>query len=246
MTTRATTGRVRPGSATLGAVSALQPAGLRGVHPLDLIRPRFRGVLHQYATGVAVAIGCVLIALAHSDRARAAATVYAVSLAAVFGTSALYHRITWRPSLRAIMQRLDHSMIYVFIAGTYTPFAVLTLHGGTAATMLAIAWTGALLGVGSRVLFDRTPRYVTVPLYAGLGWTAAFVVPQLIGGAGVAPFVLLCVGGLGYTVGGLMYAFRWPNPSPRIFGYHEMFHLLTIVAALCHYVAVSFAVYQAG
>jgi hemolysin III len=219
-------------------------AALGVVHPRDSVRPRLRGVLHQYACAVAIAIGCVLVAGAENERARVAAAVYAVSLAALFGVSALYHRVRWRPSLRALMKRLDHSMIFVFIAGTYTPFALLVLHGSTALIVLTIVWSGAAVGVGSRIFWQHAPRWVTVPLYVGLGWVAAFIVPQLIGGVGIAPFVLLCVGGVAYTVGGVMYALRRPDPAPSTFGYHEVFHLMTIIAAICHYVAVSFAVYQ--
>jgi hemolysin III len=229
------TGMTHPGrlSSALGAV-----------HPRDLVRPRLRGVLHQYACAVAIAIGCILVSQAENERARLAASVYAVSLAALFGVSAAYHRITWRPSLRAWVARIDHSMIFVFIAGTYTPFALLVLRGTTAIVVLAVVWTGAALGVGSRLLWHRAPRWVTVPLYIGLGWVAAFIVPQLIGGAGIAVFVLLCVGGVAYTIGGVMYALRRPDPAPNTFGYHEVFHLMTVIAAICHYVAVSFVVYQ--
>lgn len=228
-------------SSRLATVSAMTyPA----VHPRDRARPRLRGVLHQYACAVAVAIGCILVSGAGSDRARLAAAIYASTLAALFGVSAAYHRIVWRPSLRPWMKRLDHSMIFLFIAGSYTPFAALALHGTTALVVLAVVWTGAALGVGSRLLWHRASRWVTVPLYIGLGWVAAFIVPQLIGGAGVAPFVLLCVGGVAYTIGGVMYALRRPDPAPKIFGYHEVFHLMTVVAAVCHYVAVSFVVYQ--
>lgn len=214
-------------------------------HPRDLIRPRLRGVLHAYAFVVALATGAVLVSLADTNRARAAAAIYAVSLAGLFGTSALYHRITWRPKWREWIGRIDHSMIFVFIAGTYTPFALLVLHGTLATSVLTIVWVGAVLGVGTRLLWQRAPRFATLPLYVGLGWVAAFIVPQLIGG-GIAPFVLLCVGGVAYTVGGVMYALRRPDPAPNTFGYHELFHLMTIIAATCHYVAVSFAVYSAS
>lgn len=214
-------------------------------HPRDVLKPSMRGVLHQYAFVAALATGIVLVAVSEPGRPRVAATVYAVCLAGLFGVSALYHRVNWRPAARAVMTRLDHSMIFVFIAGTYTPFALLTLHGATALVVLTIVWTGAALGVGSRLLWTRAPRFATLPLYVGLGWVAAFIVPQLIGGAGVAPFVLLCVGGAAYTAGGIMYALRRPDPAPRTFGYHEVFHLMTLIAATCHYVAVSFAIYQA-
>jgi hemolysin III len=214
-------------------------------HPRDLVRPRLRGVLHKYAFLVAVATGTVLISLAETDKARVAASVYAVSLAGLFGFSALYHRVSWRPQLLALLKRIDHSMIFVFIAGTYTPFALLVLHGATAVAVLSGVWAGAVLGVGMRLLWQRAPRFAVLPLYVGLGWVAAFIVPQLLGAAGIAPFVLLCIGGVAYTTGGIMYGLRRPDPAPRVFGYHELFHLMTIIGATCHYVAVSFAVYQA-
>ena len=202
-------------------------------------------MLHKYAFGVAVATGTILISLAETERAKVAATIYAVSMAGLFGISALYHRVTWRPHLGALMKRLDHSMIFVFIAGTYTPFALLVLHGTATVWMLSGVWAGAVIGVGTRLLWRRAPRFAILPLYVGLGWVAAFVVPQLLGAAGIAPFVLLCVGGVAYTTGGVMYALRRPDPAPRVFGYHELFHLMTIIGATCHYIAVSFAVYQA-
>lgn len=213
-------------------------------HPRDLVRPRLRGVLHQWAFGVALVIGVVLVALAPGPRPRLAAAVYAVALALVFGTSAAYHRIGWRGRARAVMRRLDHAMIFVFIAGSYTPFALLVLPARTARWVLAVVWAGAALGVASRMAWMRAPRALVLPLYVGLGWVAAFVVPALLHRGGIAPFVLLCVGGGIYTAGGVVYALRRPDPAPTVFGYHEVFHLLTLLAACCHYIAVSFAVYR--
>ena len=219
-------------------------SGSIALHSRDLARPRLRGVLHKYAFSVAVATGTVLISLAETEKARIAASIYAASMISLFGVSALYHRVTWRPRLGALMKRLDHSMIFVFIAGTYTPFALLVLHGAAAVGVLSGVWAGALVGVGTRLLWRRAPRFAILPFYIGLGWVAAFVVPQLLGAAGIAPFVLLCVGGVAYTIGGVMYALKRPDPAPRVFGYHEFFHLMTIIGATCHYIAVSFAVYQ--
>ena len=213
-------------------------------HPRDMVKPRLRGVLHQYAFLVALATGAVLVTLAPAGRPRLGASIYAVSLALLFGTSALYHRVTWRERARAVMKRLDHSMIFVFIAGTYTPFALLLLHGTTEVVVLTVVWVGAVLGVGSRLLWLGAPRWAIVPLYIALGWVAMFIVPELVGAGGIAPFVLLCVGGAAYTTGGVIYALRRPDPAPAVFGYHEMFHLMTLIAAICHYVAVSFTVYR--
>ncbi len=213
------------------------------VHHRDLVKPRMRGILHQYAFLSCLITGVVLVALAPDARARIASVVYAVCLAGLFGISALYHRRSWGERGHRIMARLDHSMIFVFIAGTYTPFALLLLHGTTSLVVLVVVWSGATLGVLTQVLWLHAPRFATVPLYLALGWTAAFIVPQLLHVGGVAPFVLLCVGGVAYSVGGIVYAARRPDPAPKVFGYHEVFHAMTVVAAICHYIAISFAVY---
>ncbi|HEU0243505.1 MAG TPA: hemolysin III family protein [Candidatus Limnocylindrales bacterium] len=212
-------------------------------HVRDRVRPRLRGVLHQYAFLACLVTGIVLVALVPDRRARVGAVVYAVCLAGLFGISALYHRRSWGERGRRVMARLDHSMIFVFIAGTYTPFALLVLRGTTSLVVLVVVWAGAAVGVATRVLWLRAPRFTTVPLYLALGWTAAFVVPQLIHFGGVAPFVLLVVGGAMYSVGGIVYAARRPDPAPAVFGYHEVFHAMTCAAAVCHYIAISFAVY---
>ena len=212
-------------------------------HARDRVKPRMRGVLHQWAFVTCLATGAVLVALAPDARARVASLVYSLSLALLFGTSALYHRVSWHPAARAAMKRLDHSMIFVLIAGTYTPFALLVLRGTATTVVLAVVWGGAALGVLSRMAWLNAPRAFVIVLYLGLGWVAAFFVPQLIHRGGIAPFVLLCVGGAIYSVGAVIYAARRPDPRPQTFGYHEVFHACTLVAALCHYVAVSFAVY---
>lgn len=210
----------------------------------DPAKPRWRGVLHQYAFGVAVVAGGVLVGVAPGARQRVAAGIYALTLALLFGTSALYHRGRWQARAHGVMKRLDHSMIFLFIAGSYTPFALLVLRGTTAVVVLAVVWTGALTGVATRLLWLGAPRWALLPLYLLLGWVAAFTVPQLIQFGGVAPFVLLGVGGAAYSAGGLIYALQRPDPDPAVFGYHELFHLMTLIAATCHYVAVSFAVYR--
>jgi hemolysin III len=213
------------------------------VHVRDRVKPRMRGYLHQYAFMACLITGIVLVALAPSARARVGAGVYAVCLAGLFGISALYHRRAWGERGHRVMARLDHSMIFIFIAGTYTPFALLLLHGTTSVVVLAIVWVGAALGVATQLLWTHAPRYATVPLYLALGWTAAFIVPQLLHVGGVATFVLICAGGLAYTLGGIVYAVRPPDRAPKVFGYHEVFHSMTVIAAVCHYIAISFAVY---
>ncbi|HMA46623.1 MAG TPA: hemolysin III family protein [Frankiaceae bacterium] len=216
------------------------------IHPRDAVRPRLRGWLHAGAFPVSLVAGAVVVALAVPGRPRVGAGVYAATVALLFGTSALYHRVRWSPTRLRVMARVDHSMIFVFIAGTYTPFALLVLPPGTARTVLAVVWGGAAVGILLRVLWLHAPRLLTVPLYIGLGWVAVFVFPDLLRYGGVAAFVLLVVGGVLYSVGAVVYATRRPDPAPRVFGYHEVFHLFVLVAALCHYVAVFFALYARG
>jgi hemolysin III len=162
----------------------------------------------------------------------------------LFGTSALYHRLNWTERSRALMKRLDHSMIFVFIAGTYTPIAVLTLPRTSAVAVLAVVWTGALFGASLQTVWPAAPRWLSVPTYVALGWVAAFVFPGLLHGGGVAAFVLIALGGVVYTLGALVYGLKRPNPVPGVFGFHEVFHLCTLVAALCHYVAIWIAVFS--
>ena len=166
-----------------------------------------------------------------------------VSIPILQVTSALYHRRNWGPRAHMVMKRLDHSMIFVFIAGTYTPIAALTLPEGAMIGVLIAVWTGALLGVALQTLWPQAPRWLSAPCYIALGWVAAFVFPDLLHNAGVAAFVLIAVGGVVYTIGGVVYAMKRPNPWPGVFCFHEVFHFCTLVAALCHYVAISFAVF---
>jgi hemolysin III len=217
----------------------------RAAHPLT--RPRLRGWLHVWAFAASLATGATLVAVVAATRGDGAATasaVYAATVSLLFGTSALYHRITWTPVRRAVMARLDHAMIFSFIAGTYTPFAAVLLPGTSGRVVLAVVWTGAAAGIVFQVLWLSAPRWLTVPLYLSLGWVAVFVFPQLIRRGGVAAFVLLVVGGLLYSVGAVVYGLRRPDPVPHVFGYHEVFHLCTVLAAACHYIAIWLAVYS--
>ena len=157
----------------------------------------------------------------------------------LFGVSALYHRRTWRTERgRAVMKRLDHSMIFLFIAGTYTPVATLAMPGDTARMVLLVVWSGALAGVVLKTVWPPAPSWVGVPIYLALGWVAVFVLPDMLRSGGVAALVLLLVGGLLYTVGAVFYATRWPNPWPRTFGFHEFFYAATVLAEICHHVAI--------
>jgi len=212
----------------------------------EAIKPRLRGVLHEAAFAVSLITGTALVCLADPGRARVAALVYALSVALLFGTSAAYHRGTWSPRAHALMARLDHSMIFVLIAGTYTPFALLLLEGTTRWVVFGVVWGGAALGVLLRNTVRQPARWLFVGLYLALGWVAVGVLPQILEAGGVAVLVLLLLGGLFYTLGAIVYALRRPDPSPRWFGFHEVFHAFTLLAFATHYVAVSFATYGAS
>jgi hemolysin III len=229
--------------------------GPEGAHPradalvatLVELKPRLRGWLHTYAAGVSIASGAVLVAVAAALRGTHAGlptSIYALTVTLLFGTSALYHRLNWSPRAHEVMKRLDHSMIFVFIAGSYTPIAVLTLPRTSAIAVLAVVWTGALFGVALQSAWPSAPRWISVPCYVALGWVAVFVFPDLLHNGGVAAFVLIAAGGLIYTLGALAYAFKRPNPAPGTFGFHEVFHACTLAAAICHYIAIWLAVFS--
>jgi hemolysin III len=204
-------------------------------------KPRLRGVFHQWACAGSVPLGLALVVVAGTTRARIALGVYGVSLVALFGVSALYHRINWRSLTgRAWVRRLDHSMIFVLIAGSYTPFAVLVLHGPLAVVILVAVWTGGLLGVGFNLVWRDSPTWLRSALYVGLGWIALAAVPQLEAAIGLFALTLLGLGGVLYTLGAVVYAVRRPDPVPAVFGYHELFHILVIAAAVLQYAVIAF------
>ena len=213
----------------------------------ELVKPRLRGVSHQWAFFVALVAGIVLVIAAPSGRATLAATIYAISMAAMFGASALYHRVDWKSlSARRWMRRLDHSMIYLLIAGTYTPFALLVLDGGLAQAVLIAIWGGAALGIGLKLLWPDTPKWLTAAVYVTLGWVAIIAFPQLASELGPVGMGLVAAGGILYTAGALVYALRRPDPYPAVFGYHEIFHVLVIAAAVLQFVAVAAYALPAG
>ena len=215
------------------------------VHELTAaLKPRLRGVLHEAAFAVSLVTGTVLVCLADAGRERAAAAVYAVSVALLFGTSAAYHRGSWSGRSQEVMKRLDHSMIFILIAGTYTPFSLLLLEGTARWVVFGLVWGGALAGVVLRNVVRRPARWLFVGIYLLLGWVALGVLPQLHDRGGAVVVTLLLVGGLFYSLGALVYALRRPDPSPRWFGFHEVFHAFTLAAFAVHYVAVSFATYS--
>jgi hemolysin III len=210
---------------------------------LDLGKPRLRGVSHQWAFYVSLAIGAALVAAAEAGQPRLAAAVYALSVAALFGTSALYHRITWvSRAARRWMKRLDHSMIFFLIAGTYTPFALLVLDGALATVILVVVWSGALAGILMKLVWIDAPKALVAILYLALGWVAVAAFPTMLDELGITGTALVAVGGLLYTVGALVYAFQRPNPAPAVFGYHEVFHALVILAAALQYAVIAFYV----
>jgi hemolysin III len=203
------------------------------------IRPRLRGVSHQYAFFVSLASGTLLVLLAATTKASVAAAIYAASVSALFGVSALYHRVTWTTAARRRMRRLDHSMIFLLIAGTYTPVGLLVLHGTLATVVLAVVWGGALAGIVLELAWTTAPRWLGGTVYLALGWVAVVAMPQLFARLGMTGGLLLVAGGLVYSAGAAVYALRRPDPVPLVFGYHEVFHLLVIAGVAAHFLAIS-------
>jgi hemolysin III len=202
-------------------------------------KPLLRGVLHQVAFFASLAVAPLLIIGADGGRARLAAAVFAGSVAACFGASALYHRVTWTPGVRLWMRRVDHAGVYVLIAGTYTPVSLLVLRGAWRPTILAIVWTGAAAAIVLKFVWVGAPKWLAAAIGIALGWVAVAALPQLISHLDPVGVTLLVVGGLAYTAGAVVYARRRPDPVPAVFGYHELFHALTIVAVVCQYVAIA-------
>ncbi|HET7855698.1 MAG TPA: hemolysin III family protein [Gaiellaceae bacterium] len=203
------------------------------------LRPRLRGVLHQYSFFVSLVLGAGLVAASSGARERAAATVFAVTLATMFGVSALYHRVTWAPRARRWMRRLDHASIYLLIAGTYTPFALLALDGAWRWTILPVVWGGALAAIVAKVAWVDAPKWLAAAIAVALGWAGVVALPQLVERAGMDGVALLGLGGVLYTAGAVVYAARRPDPAPAVFGYHEVFHTLVTAAAACQFAAVA-------
>ncbi|MCG5442233.1 hemolysin III family protein [Micromonospora sp. NIE79] len=214
--------------------------------PVDIGKPRMRGWLHTYAFFVALVCGIVLCSIAATRPGwtpLVSCLIYSLTVCGLFGTSALYHRRVWSERGYQVMRRMDHSMIFVFIAGTYTPLCAMLLAPRPATVMLALVWGGALAGVAVKVVWPHAPRWVSAPLYLALGWVAVAMLPEILHGGGVAALVLLIVGGAIYSIGAVFYALRRPNPWPTVFGHHEFFHACTLLAALCHHIAIYFALF---
>ncbi|MBX3194710.1 MAG: hemolysin III family protein [Microbacteriaceae bacterium] len=200
-------------------------------------KPTWRGWIHAGTFPLAIAAGIVLIALSNGAPAKIASAVFMASSLLLFGISAVYHRFNWKPSTKAVFRRLDHSNIFLLIAGTYTPLAVDALPFPKNAILLSIIWSGAILGILFRVFWLRAPRWSYVVLYVLLGWAAMIYIVDLVN-ANVATMVLVLVGGVAYTTGAMFYAFKRPNPVPGVFGFHELFHSCTVIAFLCHWTAI--------
>lgn len=200
------------------------------------VKPIWRGWLHAGTFPIAIVAGIVLIVLADGAPAKWAAAVFMASSLLLFGNSALYHRIDWSPKTKLVLKRIDHANILLLISGTYTPLAVNALIPEKGTLLLVLVWSGALLGILFRVFWINAPRWLYVALYLVLGWAAVMYMVDLLN-ANVAMMVLVCVGGLLYTGGAIVYAMKKPNPWPGHFGFHEIFHLCTVLAFLCHWTA---------
>jgi hemolysin III len=209
-------------------------------------KPLLRGVLHQGAFFLALVIGPVFVLATDGGLKRLVAAVFAGSVVLCFGTSALYHRVTWEPRMRLVMRRMDHAGVYLLIAGTYTPVSLLVLRGAWRPAILATVWAGALAAIVLKFVWVAAPKWLAAAIGIALGWVAVVVLPQLIRRLDPAAVVLLVVGGVAYTAGAIVYARRRPDPVPHVFGYHELFHALTIVAVTCQYIAIAFFVVHAG
>jgi hemolysin III len=210
---------------------------------IGAVKPRLRGVLHQWAFFVSLVTGAVLVLVAPGGRATLAVAIYSLTVAGLFGVSAVYHRVNWASAgARRWMRRLDHSMIFLLIAGTYTPFALLVLHGGLATAILVAVWGGALAGIVLNLVWIDAPKWLTAVVYVALGWVAVLAFPALFHDLGVTPTMLIALGGVLYTIGAVVYALRKPDPAPAVFGYHEVFHALVIAAAAVQYGVVAFYV----
>lgn len=207
--------------------------------PAVLVKPLLRGWLHLVCFFLALPAAVVVVALATSGRGRVGAAVYAVGLVALFGVSGSYHRGRWTDAKRRFMRQLDHGTIFVMIAGSYTPLCLLVLRGWVAATMLVIAWTGAAAGFVLSFTDSRRTRVARGTLYMVLGWASVLAAPQLVRHLSVAELVLIAIGGLLFTVGAIFLATRWPDPFPRVFGYHEVWHVLVVAAVACHFAAIA-------
>jgi hemolysin III len=210
------------------------------------VKPKLRGWLHAATTPLALAAGIVLISLAPTSLGRLGGVVFLIASLMLFGTSGLYHRFYWGATGEAVLRRMDHANIFVFIAATYTPFALLMLHGSDRVLMLSIVWGGAVAGLLFRLFWLSAPRWLYTVLYLAMGWAAVGWMKTFWEVGGPSIVILIMAGGLAYTLGATVYGFKRPNPSPKWFGFHEIFHAFTIAAFTVHYIAISLLTYRAG
>ncbi|HZA90197.1 MAG TPA: hemolysin III family protein [Solirubrobacterales bacterium] len=237
----------RVADARVAASEAVVDARDAAAQFIERQKPRLRGVSHQWAFFASLVAGAALIVAAPTPRATIAAAIYAVSLSALLGVSALYHRVNWvRPAVRRWMRRLDHSMIFLLIAGTATPFCLLVLSGTLAEALLIAVWAGAAAGIVVELVWVEAPKWVSVIVYLAVGWIGAIGYPAIILTAGIGAGILIALGGALYTAGAVVYARQRPDPRPATFGYHEIFHVLVIAAAIAHFAAIALYALPAG
>ncbi|MFG2675815.1 hemolysin III family protein [Streptomyces sp. NPDC048445] len=230
---------------TAAAAAAPEPTGLEPAGTDDAeLKPRMRGWLHAGMFPAVLIAGIVLIALTDTTRGRIACGVYILTACLLFGVSAVYHRGTWGPRGEAVLRRLDHANIFLIIAGTYTPLTLLLLPRSTGTPLLWAVWGAAVAGIAFRVFWVGAPRWLYTPCYIAMGWAAVFFLPDFMRTGGIAVLVLVVVGGVLYSAGGVIYGIKRPNPSPRWFGFHEVFHSLTLAAFIVHYVGISLVAYN--
>ena len=231
----------RPVDPPLAAESDASDEGLDVV--IAQVKPRLRGWLHAVTAPLAAAAGTVLVVLAPTSPGKVGGAVFLAASLLLFGTSALYHRLSWGPRGEALLRRMDHANIYIFIAATYTPLALLALTPASRNVLLVLIWTAALVGLGFRLIWLGAPRWLYTALYLLMGWAAIGWLPQIYANGGPAVFYLIIAGGLLYTAGAIVYGRKRPNPWPTWFGFHEIFHSFTILAFVAHYIAISILTY---
>ena len=231
----------RVDAAKAAAGERVEAAKTAAVELQQKVKPRLRGVIHEYSFPVSLLAGGLLVYFASGGRERLALAIYAISLSALLGTSALYHRVNWRrPGTRMWMRRLDHSMIFLLIAGTVTPFALLVVPGALGTALLIAVWAGAAAGIAVELLWTSSPKWVSVVVYLIVGWIGALAFPSIVANAGLGAGALIAAGGVLYTIGAVIYALQRPDPRPSVFGYHEIFHVLVVAAVCLQYAVVAF------
>ncbi|HLN78531.1 MAG TPA: hemolysin III family protein [Nocardioidaceae bacterium] len=227
-----------------GAAEAAEPVREQVREIIDEVKPKLRGWLHAATAPLTLVAGIVLIALSPDTATRIGSAIFAASALVLFTVSAIYHRGTWSPGTWAFLRRFDHANIFLLIAGSYTPFTLLLLEGRDRTVLLTVVWVGAAIGILFRILWAGAPRWLYTPIYIALGWAAIFYWPDFVANTSPAVLTLMAVGGGLYTLGALVYGLKWPDPSPAWFGFHEVFHSLTIAAFITHYVGISIATYS--